>query len=62
MFDGAKVFGNVAAVLCIVALLVVPYIGFWMFIPVGVALYFLLYYSNRLERASRRETRRRQGR
>jgi hypothetical protein len=57
-FDGAKVFGKVAAVLLIAALLTVPYIGFWMFLPVGIALYFLLYFANRLEEADRQDRKR----
>lgn len=48
-FDGAKVFGKIAAVLLVAALLPFPYIGGWLLIPAAIAGYYALYYCNRLE-------------
>lgn len=54
-FNGTLAFGKVAAVLIGSALLVVPYIGFWGFVPVGIILYYTLYFYNRLEERDRRD-------
>lgn len=64
MFDGAKVFGKIAGVLFGVALLAIPYVGLWLFIPALFVSYFMLRFCNRLEASDRRDrgARRKQGR
>lgn len=48
-FDGASAFGRVMLVLLGAAFVAIPYVGLWLFIPVGIAGYFILMFYNALE-------------